>query len=1375
MWTATPLERCPDCSYQIAPELRTQASFCPRCRFPLLTLAGKYQLLQLLGEGGSGKVYLARHAGLTQASERVVKVLDAQNMSQGQVERFHREVQLTARVSLTNEHIVRIYDDFGVEPNFGYFYVMEYLQGQSLGQKLSEHQRIHVTKAIEWFGQLCEAMSAAHRAGIIHRDLKPDNILLIERPPVEEFLKVIDFGIAKPTERGHEITDNPVGTPFYMSPEQCLGQALDTRSDIYAMGLILYEMLTGSDPFGIQTIRSEEELLTVVFAQIHEAAKPIHELVPDLEIPEALDEAIAKALAKNPNDRYTTVEAFWHHITEAMGYPLEASTSAHTLSLLHMQQSLETLLAQHNETYTDAEAFTTPSVEAISIELEDVSFSEVPAPTIAIDSFSFDSHPELVRPTEWGVPSFDDFQRSSRIAVGPTLHSVEAVNPTIPEMASWTNIPVTPMTPGNISALHLPANRFVGRSKEWHQLDLLWEQGSQLITLLGPGGVGKTRLARQYAQYQREQQRWAGGVWYCDLNFTSSFWEVLETMAQTLQVEIPHTSTLHGALSSMGQVIRSHGPSLWIFDHLDQLIKFSHDTLGSWLSLAPQARFIATTRQRLRLDNESVVEMEPLTHDEAIELFADRASAWISLRLDTDQYNLVSDIITRLDGNPLAIELAASRLHVMTLEELLERLTQRLDVLQQHHPSQAQHHVTFRDTLDWSWNLLERDEQEALAQCSVFENGFTLQAAEQVVRPQSWPTGPSILNIISALRDQSLLRLHPESAGRSLRFTMYNMLRNYAAEKLVEMGQFEAATQRHAAFFLEWGGEQKESLDREDGALAYSEMLLEVDNIRAVYHRYIRIDPNTALQAHLLLYPTLRTLGGTEDYLNQLHYALKVGGVLHNKVRLEALQIQAECMKRLGQVDKAQTTLESALAMAYAHNNPISKGQLLNRLGNFYQSQGHFEQAETMHREALVLSRQHDDIQTTSVTLSHLGNVFRLRGRLEESERLYREALQIHRNQKDLRGEGIVQSQLGNLFRSQGRIDEAIESYEKALTLQRELGDRRGESITLGNLGQVKQKQGWLQDAERAYQQAMEVYKITGDRRGESITLDRIGELQQLRGRYPEASTLHAQALVLYRQLNDRRGEGFCLHNLARIFRIQGAWDEALQHLQHSISLHNSIQDHSGAGVGMYQLGLIMLEQQKYEKAYQYLHHALGHIRHHQRKALEGELLLTLCTLHHLQFDPDGALQYAQEALRLSHELGDRPLELMSLSALIAVSADMEKFEKSHAAQTTAKQLSEKTNNPTLQLAVAIGCAHLEWALSQQAKFQHQKEIGQQYYESAIHTWNHAASQINHAFPKPLTMTTPYPSPSIAATDLLRLSLRRLQHTLFSQPQPDAV
>lgn len=1389
MWTATPLEQCPACSYNIAPELRQHASFCPRCRFPLLVLAGKYHLLEMLGEGGSGKVYLARHAGLTQASERVVKVLDEQDMTAGQIERFHREVQLTARVSLTNEHIVRIFDDFGFEPNFGYFYVMEYLQGQSLGQRLNQDGRIPINKAMEWFGQLCEAMSAAHRSGIIHRDLKPDNILLINRPPIDDFLKVIDFGIAKPTESGHEITDNPVGTPFYMSPEQCLGQALDTRSDIYAMGLIFYEMLTGSDPFGIRSIRSEEELLTVVFAQIHEAPKPLHEIAPDLDLPDTLDKAIAKALSKKPSDRYATVEAFWHHVTEAMGYPIDASTSAHALSLLHMQQSFETLLAQHNQTYSNQEAFTLPSVEGVpsedQIDLNVVSLgsTELPAPTVAMDSFSLDAislenfsanvSPVEAKPTEWGMPSFHDFQLSTRIAVGPTLHSVESVNPTVPTMAPWSEVPVAPVNPGNISALHLPANRFVGRSNEWSQLDLLWEQGARLITLLGPGGVGKTRLARQYAQYQREQQRWPGGVWYCDLNFTSSFWEVLETMAQTLQVEIPHTTTLHGALSSMGKIIRSHGPSLWVFDHLDQLIKFSHDTLGSWIELAPQASFMATTRQRLRLGSEAVVEMEPLHHDEAIELFADRASSWMSLRLDTEEYHLVSDLVARLDGNPLAIELAASRLHVMSLQELLERLTQRMDVLQQHHPSQAHHHVTFRDTLDWSWQMLEPNEREALAQCSMFENGFTLQAAEEIIRTHSWPNGPSVVNVISSLRDQSLLRLHSSSTGRNLRFTMYNMLRNYAAEKLVEMGRFEEVSRRHAAFYLAWGKEQTQSLDREEGAVAYEELLLEADNIRAIYHRYLQLDTNLALQAHLLLYPTLRTLGGTEEYLQQLHYALKLEGVLESKVRLQALQVQAECMRRLGQVQKAQNTLESALAMAYTNNNPNSKGQLLNRLGNFYRQQGHYEQAETMHREALVLSRQNDDIQTTSVTLSHLGNVFRLRGRLDEAERLYREALQIHRNNRDKRGEGIVYSQLGNLYRSQGRIEEAIDAFDEALQIQRNLGDRRGESITLSNLGQVKQKQGWLQDAERSYQQAMEIYRTTGDRRGESITLDRIGELQQLRGRYKEASSLHAQALVLYRQLNDRRGEGFCLHNIARIFRLQGSWEETLQHLQHAISLHNSIQDNSGIGVGLYELGLTMLEMQNYEKAYHYLHQALGHVRHYHRKAMEGELLLTLCTLHHLQYDLDAALHYTQEALQLATELGDRPLEVMSLSALIAVSADMEKFEKAHAAKTTAEQQVENQKNPTLQLAVAIGAAHLEWSLSQQAKFQQQSEIGQQYYESAIHTWNHAAGQINHAFPKPLTMTTPYPSPDIAATDLLRLSLRRLQHTLFSrQSQP---
>ncbi len=225
-------------------------SFCLHCRFPLRDIAHKYKLARVLGRGGAGTVYLAHHIRLAQHNERVIKIITTPRRTEELEARFYQEVQITASLSQSNDHIVRIYDDFGYEKGLGYYYVMEYLQGQSLRELLDQQGALRPDVALPLFHQICMGIIAAHREGVIHRDLKPENVQIIRRPDIPLFAKVIDFGIAYTlTEDAAHITKGLIGTPQYMSPEQCLDKPIDQRTDIYAMGVVLYEMLTGATPF----------------------------------------------------------------------------------------------------------------------------------------------------------------------------------------------------------------------------------------------------------------------------------------------------------------------------------------------------------------------------------------------------------------------------------------------------------------------------------------------------------------------------------------------------------------------------------------------------------------------------------------------------------------------------------------------------------------------------------------------------------------------------------------------------------------------------------------------------------------------------------------------------------------------------------------------------------------------------------------------------------------------------------------------------------------------------------------------------------------------------------------------------------------------
>jgi eukaryotic-like serine/threonine-protein kinase len=263
-------------------------------------LDGRYQIEKRLGEGGMGIVYKARHVTLGKAL--AIKVLKADvSKDQEIVQRFRQEAQ--SATAIGNHHIIDI-SDFGVLPDGSTYFVMEFLDGIALtkaiepGKPLKSPRTIHIAK------QLCRALGAAHDAGIVHRDLKPDNIYLISRGGDRDFVKVLDFGIAKVGGGKSKLTQvgQVFGTPHYMSPEQCAGTQVDKRTDIYALGVIMYEMTSSRVPF------DADNLMGILTKHLYEEPIMPHELPPPVDVPPALEAVVMKCLAKKADARYQTMQ-----------------------------------------------------------------------------------------------------------------------------------------------------------------------------------------------------------------------------------------------------------------------------------------------------------------------------------------------------------------------------------------------------------------------------------------------------------------------------------------------------------------------------------------------------------------------------------------------------------------------------------------------------------------------------------------------------------------------------------------------------------------------------------------------------------------------------------------------------------------------------------------------------------------------------------------------------------------------------------------------------------------------------------------------------------------------------------------------------------
>ncbi len=285
-----------------APDLKLVPDPAPEPPDPFIgqVLDGRYEIERVLGKGGMGLVYAAKHVML--GKQLAIKVLKDEVSRDAQVmARFRREAQSASAIG--SPHICDV-SDFGTMPDGSTYFVMEFLNGPSLTAAIQQQNPMPPPRVVEIGMQLCDALGAAHERGIVHRDLKPDNVHLVSQGTRTDFVKVLDFGIAKVGDNaGKKLTQagQVFGTPHYMSPEQCAGREVDHRTDIYALGVMLYEMSCGKVPF------DADNLMGVLTKHVYEQPIAPRDLPPPVAVPPGLEAVILKCLAKQAGDRYQSM------------------------------------------------------------------------------------------------------------------------------------------------------------------------------------------------------------------------------------------------------------------------------------------------------------------------------------------------------------------------------------------------------------------------------------------------------------------------------------------------------------------------------------------------------------------------------------------------------------------------------------------------------------------------------------------------------------------------------------------------------------------------------------------------------------------------------------------------------------------------------------------------------------------------------------------------------------------------------------------------------------------------------------------------------------------------------------------------------------
>ena len=661
---------------------------------------------------------------------------------------------------------------------------------------------------------------------------------------------------------------------------------------------------------------------------------------------------------------------------------------------------------------------------------------------------------------------------------------------------------------------NLPAqlSTFVGRERE--QADIAQRlQSNRLVTLTGPGGSGKTRLALRVAEAMIAS--YPDGVWLAELTPLSDPALILPTIAAVFGVREMAGRTL---LDGLVRHLRGR-QTLLVLDNCEHLIEASAQLIETLLRGAPRLNVLATSREPLGLSGESVCRvpslslpeagapsLEQLTRSEAGRLFEARAADVKSgFALSESNAAAIAQICQRLDGIPLALELAAARIRVMPPEQIAARLDDRFRLLTGGSRTALPRQQTLRALIDWSWDLLLEPERATLRRLSVFVGGWTLEAAEAVCARDDLEAG-AVLDTLTRLVDKSLVLAEDQETDE--RYRMLETMRQYAREKLLESGESGPVRDRHLDFFVALGESGDAGLHGPEEAAWFSRLETEHANLRAALEWSLDQGPAGAEAA-------LRLCGALGQFWNvRGHWSEGLAWLTRVLARPETAEptlARARALNAAGFLAyclndhaTARRRYEEALAIWHAHPPCADHATALRILGAVLSNGGRSAEGRAPLEESLAMSRALGDTEGVAWTLMDIGELSINRdagaaGRAETMS-MFEESLALHRQIENQNGISIVLTSLAGIARYTGELEEAGARYAESLAIARRIGNRRTISLALIGLGNVAAIRGEHATAERLLSESLPVIEELGQRGLVADTLLSLGWIQLARG-----------------------------------------------------------------------------------------------------------------------------------------------------------------------------------------------------------------------------------------------------------------------------------